>query len=201
MTLPLLLASASPRRRELLERIGLAIEVHPADVDERAQDGEDPAAYVARIARSKAIAIARRSELWVLAADTTVTLDGAILGKADTPEAATQMLRRLSGRTHRVLTAFVLVGERDGKPCVRDGLVSSEVVMVDASAATLADYVAGGEWRGKAGAYALQGIGAALVSEVRGSVTNVIGLPLAEVIAALREVGGPLPRLAAGVPA
>jgi septum formation protein len=201
MTLPLLLASASPRRRELLERIGLAIEVHPADVDERAQDGEDPAAYVARIARSKAIAIARRSDLWVLAADTTVTLDGAILGKADTPEAATQMLRRLSGRTHRVLTAFVLVGERDGKPCVREGLVSSEVVMVDASAATLADYVASGEWRGKAGAYALQGIGAALVSEVRGSVTNVIGLPLAEVIAALREVGGPLPRLAAGVPA
>jgi septum formation protein len=201
MTLPLLLASASPRRRELLERIGLAIEVYPADVDERAQDGEDPAAYVARIARSKAIAIARRSDLWVLAADTTVTLDGAILGKADTPEEATQMLRRLSGRTHQVLTAFVLVGERDGKPCVRDGLVSSEVVMVDASAATLADYVASGEWRGKAGAYALQGIGAALVSEVRGSVTNVIGLPLAEVIAALREVGGPLPRLAAGVPA
>lgn len=201
MTLPLLLASASPRRRELLERIGLAIEVRPADVDERAQVGEDPAAYVARIARSKAVAIARRSELWVLAADTTVTLDGAILGKADTPEAATQMLHRLSGRTHRVLTAFVLVGERDGKPCVRDGLVSSEVAMVDASAATLADYVASGEWRGKAGAYALQGIGAALVSEVRGSVTNVIGLPLAEVIAALREVGGPLPRLAAGVPA
>jgi septum formation protein len=201
MSLPLLLASASPRRRELLERIGLAIEVHPANIDERAHDGEDPEAYVARIARAKAIAIARRDEHWVLAADTTVTLDGAILGKADTPEEATTMLRRLSGRTHRVLTAFVLAGERDGKACVREGLVSSEVVMVDAGAATLADYVASGEWRGKAGAYALQGIGAALVSEVRGSVTNVIGLPLAEVIAALREVGAPLPRFAAGVPA
>lgn len=201
MSLPLFLASASPRRRELLERIGLAIEVHPADVDERAQDGEAPAAYVARIARSKAIAIARPNEHWVLAADTTVTLDGAILGKAGTPEAATRMLRWLSGRTHRVLTAFVLVGERDGKTCLREGLVSSEVVMVDAGEATLADYVASGEWRGKAGAYALQGIGAALVSQVHGSVTNVIGLPLAEVIAALREVGGPLPRLAAGVPA
>lgn len=201
MSLPLLLASASPRRRELLERIGLPIEVHPAEVDERAQDDEAPAAYVARIARSKAIAIARRSEHWVLAADTTVTLDGAILGKADTPEEATKMLRWLSGRTHRVLTAFVLVGERDGKTCVREGLVSSEVVMIDAGAAVLADYVASGEWRGKAGAYALQGIGAALVSQVRGSVTNVIGLPLAEVIAALREVGGPLPRLAAGIPA
>jgi septum formation protein len=201
VTVPLLLASASPRRRELLERIGLAIEVHPADVDERPQDGEPPEAYVARIARAKAIAIARRSDLWVLAADTTVTLDGTILGKADSPEEATKMLRWLSGRTHQVLTAFVLVGERDGVTCVREGLVSSDVAMVDIDAATLADYVASGEWRGKAGAYAIQGIAAALVSEVRGSVTNVVGLPLAEVIAALREVGAPLPRLAAGAPA
>jgi nucleoside triphosphate pyrophosphatase len=201
VSLPLLLASASPRRRELLERIGVTVEAHPADVDERARDGEAPEAYVARIARSKAIAIARRSDLWVLAADTTVTLDGAILGKADTPEEATRMLRRLSGRTHQVLTAFVLVGERDGTPCVRDGLVATEVEMVELDAATLADYVASGEWRGKAGAYAIQGIAAALVSEVRGSVTNVIGLPLAEVIAAMREVGAPLPRLAAGTPA
>ena len=203
MSALLLLASASPRRREMLERIGLPIEVRPADVDERAQDGEVPEAYVARIARSKAIAVAvaRRPDQWVLAADTTVTLDGAILGKADTPEEATKMLRWLSGRTHQVLTAFVLVGERDGKTCLREGLVSTDVVMIDAGAAVLADYVASGEWRGKAGAYALQGIGAALVSQVRGSVTNVIGLPLAEVIAALREVGGPLPRLAAGMPA
>jgi septum formation protein len=199
--LPLLLASASPRRRELLERIGVAIEVHPADVDERTQDGEAPEAYVARIARAKAIAIARRSDLWVLAADTTVTLDGAILGKAESPEEATKMLRWLSGRTHQVLTAFVLVGERDGRTCVREGLVSSDVAMVDLDAPTLADYVASGEWRGKAGAYAIQGIGAALVREVRGSVTNVVGLPLAEVVAALREVGAPQPRLAAGTPA
>ena len=200
MSLPLLLASASPRRRELLERVGFTVEAHPADVDERAVDGEAPEAYVARVAHAKAIAIGRRGELWVLAADTTVTLDGAILGKADTPEEATKMLRWLSGRTHQVLTAFVLVGERDGKTCVREGLVSTDVVMIDAGAATLADYVASGEWRGKAGAYAIQGIAAALVSEVRGSVTNVIGLPLAEVIAAMREAGAPLPRLAAGIP-
>jgi septum formation protein len=219
----------------MLERIGLAIEVHPADVDETPRPGEAPDVYVARIARAKAIAIARpgcagprsnaqgcgesiarsgsagprsneasiarRSDLWVLAADTTVTLDGAILGKADSPEEASEMLRRLSGRAHQVLTAFVLVGERDGKACMREGLVSTEVVMVDLDAATLADYVASGEWRGKAGAYAIQGIAAALVSEVRGSVTNVAGLPLAEVVAALREVGAPLPRLTAGTPA
>ncbi|HEU4732571.1 MAG TPA: Maf family protein [Kofleriaceae bacterium] len=201
MSLPLLLASASPRRRELLERVGFAIEVHPADVDERPHEGEPPDAYVARIARSKAIAIARRSDLWVLGADTTVTLDGAILGKAESADEATRMLRWLSGRTHQVLTAFALVGERDGKLCVREGLVSSDVVMVDLDGATLADYVATGEWRGKAGAYAIQGIAAALVREVRGSVTNVVGLPLVEVIAALREVGAPLPRFAAGIPA
>ncbi len=200
MSLPLILASASPRRRELLERVGLALEIHPADVDERPLDGELPDVYVARIARTKAFAIARRGEQWLLAADTAVTLDGAILGKADTPEEATTMLRWLSGRTHQVLTAFVLVGDRDGKTLVHDRLVSSEVVMVDLDAPTLADYVASGEWRGKAGAYAIQGIAASLVREVRGSVTNVAGLPLAEVIAALREVGAPLPRFAAGIP-
>lgn len=202
MSLPLLLASASPRRRELLERVGLAIEVCPANVDERERAGEPPEAYVARIARDKALAVAGgRGERWVLAADTTVTIDGAILGKAETRDEAAAMLRRLSGRTHRVLTGFVLIGARDGERCERAGLVASEVDVIDLDAATLADYVASGEWRGKAGAYALQGIAAALVAAVRGSVTNVIGLPLVEVIAALRDAGAPVPRLAAGIPA
>jgi len=201
VTLPLLLASASPRRRELLERVGVPVEVQPADIDESTRDGEAPEAYVARLARAKATAIDRRGGRWVLAADTTVTIDGAILGKAETTDEAAGMLRRLSGRTHRVLTAFVLLGERDGKPCEREGLVASDVVMVDLDAATVADYVASGEWRGKAGAYAIQGIGASLVSAVHGSVTNVAGLPLAEVLAALREVGAPLPRVAARNPA
>jgi septum formation protein len=199
---PLVLASASPRRREMLERIGLPIEVHPADVDESTHDGEAPEAYVARIARAKAIAVARKDR-WVLAADTTVTLDGTILGKAETPEEAAKMLRWLAGRTHQVLTAFVLIGERDDKTVVREGLVSTDVTFIHLEDldAMLADYVASGEWRGKAGAYAIQGIGAALVREVRGSVTNVVGLPLAEVVAVLREVGGPLPKLASGTPA
>ncbi len=200
MQSPLLLASASPRRRELLERIGLVLEIQPADVDERVQPNERPEAYVARIARSKAIAVARRSDLWVLGADTTVTLEGAILGKAEAPEEASKMLRWLSGRTHQVLTGFALIGERDGKSIVREGLVSTDVTMIDIDGGTLADYVASGEWRGKAGAYAIQGIAASLVRSINGSVTNVIGLPVAEVVAALREVGGPLPRLAAGIP-
>jgi len=200
VTLPLLLASASPRRRELLERVGVRLEVHPADVDETPQPGEAPAAYVGRIARSKAISIARRSESWVLAADTTVTLDGAILGKAESPEEAAKMLRWLSGRTHQVLTAFMLIGERDERTVIREGLVSTDVAMIELDAGMIADYVASGEWRGKAGAYALQGIGAALVREVTGSVTNVIGLPLVEVLAALRDVGGPRAVLASGIP-
>lgn len=198
---PLILASASPRRRELLERIGLTLQVAPADVDERVWPNEKPGDYVVRIARAKAMAVLRLGEAWVLAADTTVTLEEQILGKPESPEEAMKMVRWLSGRTHQVLTAFVLLGERDGKPVVREQTVTTDVTMVALDGATLADYIASGEWRGKAGAYAIQGIAASLVSEIRGSVTNVIGLPLAEVVAALREVGGPLPRLAAGTPA
>jgi septum formation protein len=190
----LILASASPRRRELLERVGFALDVRPADVDETERPGEDPAAYVTRIARAKVDALSRAPGAWVLAADTTVTIDGAILGKAAAPEEAAAMLRRLSGRVHQVMTAFAIAGA-DRR---REAVVASDVAMVELDEAALADYVASGEWRGKAGAYALQGIAAALVREVRGSVTNVIGLPLAEVIAALRELGGPAPRFAAG---
>ncbi len=208
----LILASASPRRRELLERVGFALEVRPADVDETERPGEDPAAYVARLARAKVAAVVARAPggaagedaragidnpgAWVLAADTTVTIDGAILGKAATAGEAAAMLRRLSGRVHQVMTAFAIAGgERAG-----GAVVTSDVEMIELDEPALADYLASGEWRGKAGAYAIQGIAAALVREVRGSVTNVIGLPLAEVIAALRELGGPAPRFAAGSP-
>jgi septum formation protein len=194
--LPLLLASASPRRRELLERVGVPLEVRPADIDETELAGEAPAAYVARVARAKAHAVARHPGQWVLAADTTVTIDGRILAKAGSADEATAMLSQLSGRVHQVITAFTLVGDRQ-----LDGSVTSDVVMVDLSPELVADYVASGEWRGKAGAYAVQGIGAALVREVRGSITNVIGLPLVEVLEALRAVGGPSPRFAAGIPA
>ena len=197
----LLLASASPRRREMLQRVGLLLEVRPAEIDESPLPDEEPAAYVRRIARGKATAIVRRPGEWVLAADTTVTLDGQILAKAESPEEAARMLRHLSGRTHQVITAFTLVGARDDQPVVHEGAVATEVTFVELSAAVVADYVASGEWRGKAGAYAIQGIGAALVERVNGSVTNVIGLPLVAVLGALRDAGGPQPRFAAGTPA
>ncbi len=194
---PLLLASASPRRRALLEQAGVALEVRAANVDERPFAGEAPLAYVARIAAAKAQAVARGPGQFVLAADTTVTIAGAILGKAETEGEAVAMLLQLAGRVHQVITAFTVIGD-DAR---RDGLVSTEVAMIAFDAATVADYVASGEWRGKAGAYAIQGIAAALVREVRGSVTNVIGLPLAEVLEVLRELGAPAERLARGIPA
>ena len=199
--LPLLLASASPRRREMLERVGVPLEVRPADIDEDPRPDEDPAAYVARIARDKAHAVARRPGQWVLAADTTVTIDRMILAKAGSPDEAAAMLRQLAGRVHQVITAFTIVGDTGDAAVHRDGLVATDVVVIELSEARIADYVASGEWRGKAGAYAIQGIGAALVREVRGSVTNVIGLPLVEVLEALSAVGAPSGKLAAGQPA
>lgn len=191
----LILASASPRRRELLERVGVAIEVLPADIDETPHDREDPEAYVARIALAKAVAIAATYPArWVLAADTTVTIDGAILGKAEDGAEAAAMLRRLSGRAHQVITGFAIAGAR-----VVIETVTSDVDVVVLDEAMIADYVASGEWRGKAGAYAIQGIGAAFVRGVRGSVTNIIGLPLVEVLEALRAVGAPSARIAHGI--
>ena len=195
--LPLLLASASPRRRELLERVGVTLEVRPADVDETPHAGEEPDVYVARIARAKAQAVARRPGQWVLAADTTVTIDGAILGKAFSDPEAAAMLRQLSGRTHQVITGYAILGD----DVLEEAIVATDVAVVPLDDAMVAEYVASGEWRGKAGAYAIQGIGAALVRSVRGSVTNVIGLPLVEVLEMLRKAGAPSARLAAGVPA
>jgi septum formation protein len=191
----LILASASPRRRELLERVGVPIEVRPADVDETPLPGEAPRAYVVRVAAAKASAAAVRGR-FVLAADTTVTVGGAILGKAADAADAAAMLRALSGRVHEVVTAFAIVGPRSAS-----GVVATEVDVIALDDRAIADYAASGEWRGKAGAYAIQGIAAAFVRGVRGSVTNVIGLPLVEVLAALRDVGAPGAALANGAPA
>jgi len=181
----LILASASPRRRELLARVGVEPVVRPSDVDESQHDGESPLAYVRRVAADKAAACARADGDFVLAADTIVEIDGLVLGKAADDAEAASMLRRLAGRTHRVTTAVCVMGPHGA----REVVVTSEVDMVAFGEEVIADYVASGEWRGKAGAYAVQGIAAALVSSVRGSITNVIGLPLADVVALLRETG------------
>jgi septum formation protein len=195
----LVLASASPRRRELLERVGLRFEVDGADVDESERQGEPPPAYVARVAADKAAVVAAsRPDAWVLAADTTVTLDGRIFGKAASDDEARAMLRVLAGRTHQVITAVCLLAPGGAASSLH---VASDVEMRALSGPDLDGYVASGEWRGKAGAYAVQGIGAALVRAVRGSYTNVVGLPLVEVLELLERCGAARPDLARGVAA
>lgn len=191
----LVLASASPRRRELLERVGVPCEVVPADIDETPHGGESPVEYVTRIATAKARAVYLENR-WVLAADTTVAIDGAIFGKASSEQEASAMLRQLSGRSHHVITAFAIAGS-----AWHCDVVTTEVAMVAIDDATVVDYLATGEWRGKAGAYAIQGIAAAFVRAVHGSVTNVIGLPLAEVLASLRALGAPCADIRRGIPA
>ena len=188
----LVLASASPRRRDLLakalEKSGLGFRIVPSHADETRRRGEPPDAYVARIAETKARTVARRCpDTWVLAADTAVALDGTVLGKpADTADAR-GMLRRLSGRTHRVLTGFVLSDRTDDAGPAR--VVASHVHFRTLSEAVINAYLDTGEPFDKAGAYAVQGEGRALVDRVDGSLSNVIGLPLDEVGAALRAAG------------
>jgi septum formation protein len=182
----LILASASPRRRELLERLGLAFEVAPADVDETPRPGEAPDRYAARVAGDKArVARARVADAWILAADTTVVLDGDVLGKPDDAAHAARMLAALAGRAHQVMTAVCL--ERpDGRAARR--VVVTDVIMRPLSAVEIARHTAAEEWRGKAGGYAAQGLAAAFITEIHGSYTNVVGLPLAEVALDLAEL-------------
>lgn len=193
----LVLASASPRRRELLERLGLVLEVIPADVDEAALAGELAIDYVRRIAVAKCDKVFEGlapggdddSKLAVLGADTTVVVDQTILGKPADADDARAMLARLAGRRHEVITGTsVRFGARR-----TERTVTTLVAMRALQPTELDAYVACGEWRGKAGGYAVQGIAAAFVTDLRGSVTNVIGLPVAEVIADLLALGA-LPR-------
>jgi septum formation protein len=197
----LVLASASPRRRELLEGLGLMLVLAPVDLDETPAPGERPTDYVRRVAGAKcdaavgaraaasALADAPRAALAVLGADTTVIAAGEILGKPADADEARGMLARLAGRRHEVATAYrIRLAERTA-----ERLVTTMVTFRALQPAELDAYVASGEWRGKAGGYAVQGIAGAFVSELRGSHTNVIGLPLAEVIADLLALGA-LPR-------
>jgi septum formation protein len=181
----LVLASASPRRAELLARLGLAPEVRPSHVDETVLPGEVPADTVVRLARAKAVAGRSGDDEVVLAADTEVVLDGRVLGKpADRAEAAA-MLRALAGRSHEVTTGLAVARGVQ----VEVDRVTTTVAFRPLTDAEIAWYLATGEPAGKAGGYALQGAGAALVARIDGSDTNVIGLPLAETVALLRRVG------------
>lgn len=189
----LILASASPRRQQLLRSIGAMFAVEPADVDESERPGEPAVEYVSRVALAKANTIADRSGLRsvvVLAADTTVDVDGTILAKPLDDDDARRMLRLLAGRTHLVHTAVV---------CRHAGGVASTTVTTGVTFTPLADadiewYLSLGEHGDKAGAYGMQGAAGAFVARLDGSPSNVIGLPLAQTIALLRACGVPIAR-------
>ncbi|MBS1837992.1 MAG: septum formation protein Maf [Actinobacteria bacterium] len=186
---PLVLASGSPRRAELLARMGYGFTVCAADVDESVRVGERAWDYAARVAGAKADAVWNLG-LVVVAADTCVVIDGEILGKPADGVEALRMLGRLVGRAHIVLTAVHVVAP-DG--AVRAFTSSALVRLATADPEVLAGYVDGGEPLDKAGAYALQGRGAALVESIDGDPTTVIGLPLRETVDALRAIGLPPP--------
>jgi septum formation protein len=209
MTTTLVLASGSPRRRELLERFGMAFDVRPTDVDEAVRPGEDAEDLVRRLAVEKAQAAvdaAPEGELVVVSADTVVAIDHDVLGKPVDEADAVRMLRRLSGRTHRVLTG-VAVASRSGvlddafPPADGGGVAlgtavdievevaATEVTMVDLGDAEIAWYVATGEPLDKAGAYGIQGRGGIFVSSLFGSFDNVVGLPLTTTRRLLGQAG------------
>jgi len=185
------LASASPRRRELLASRGLRFEVMPADVPEAPRPGEAPHELVERLAAAKALAVRRRlperPPRFVLGADTVVVLDGEVLGKPSGADHAIATLARLVGRTHTVWTGVAVVAPGAETPLLRS--VASRVTLRSAPRDEIAAYVATGEPLDKAGAYALQGEGRRFVIRVEGSESNVIGLPLDEALALLAQAG------------
>lgn len=183
----LILASASPRRAELLTAAGIAFEVRPAHIDERVRPGEDARTYASRVAAEKARAVhATADGRPVLAADTVVVVDGQILGKPSDDRDAKRMLRLLSGRAHEVVTAVALIDDPGG------AFEQVEVTTVEFTLLSRSEidwYVATGEPSDKAGAYAIQGLASRFVTRIEGSYSNVVGLPVALVYAMCSRAG------------
>lgn len=183
---PLILASASPRRRNLLEQAGLPFHTAPADISEETC-GRDPHRSACVLSRQKAEAVLHGHRgRWILGADTIVWLAGAALGKPENEDHARSMLERLSGREHRVITGFTVLGPSGG--VAHQQAVTTEVRFRSLDPGEIEGYIATGETFGKAGAYAIQGVGAFMVASISGSYTNVVGLPLCALIQALLGV-------------
>jgi len=179
-----ILASQSPRRRELLALVGIAHEVRPADIDERYLAGESPRAHAERLAREKAAAI-DTTDAVVIGADTIVVVEGEVLGKPKDEGDAARMLRRLSGRSHSVLTAVAVAWRGRMEP----GVEEVNVTFHQLSDADIAGYIATREPMDKAGAYGIQGYGATIVASVDGDYFAVMGLPLQRLVRLLERVG------------
>jgi septum formation protein len=183
----LILASASPRRIELLKLMGLDFDIMPGNIDETFRPEETPREHVLRLSEEKALPVAlRHPDAWILGADTIVVVGGEILGKPRSPEEATKMLEKLSGREHEVFTGFSIV-RQDREVRVRE-VVGSAVLFCKIAPDEMAWYTGTKEPYDKAGAYAVQGMGSCFIREIRGSCTNVVGLPLCEVVDALKHV-------------
>lgn len=183
----LVLASASPRRREILETLGVRHEVVPSGASEAERADEAPAGLVRRLACDKALEVSRRMPgRFVLGADTIVTLDGAVLGKPADDEHARAMVGRLAGRWHEVMTGVALM--KDGVLLEAES-VTTRVHLIAMDEARIARYVATGEGRDKAGAYGVQGIASGLCDRIEGSYSNVVGLPAMETVALLERHG------------
>jgi septum formation protein len=181
----LVLASQSPRRRELLERAGISFTVRTADIDESVQDGEAPQQYVRRLAARKAMTVPRGADECVLAADTTVVLDEEILGKPADAADAVRMLAALAGRSHEVITGICLRYRQD---LLIDAAVT-RVHFAPMTAAEISAYVASGEPMDKAGAYGIQGLASRYVTGIEGCYFNVVGLPVSLVCRYLGKIG------------
>jgi septum formation protein len=184
----IILASASPRRRELLRQLGLTFEVIPSKIEEDVKYGEEPCEHVLRLARLKAQEIARdQDSAVIIAADTIVVLGGEILGKPKDEEEAFEILSQLSGRVHRVFTGFCVLDASDGSEYSE--AVESKVRFKHLSPEEIRGYIKTGEPMDKAGAYAVQGRGSYMIKEIQGSYTNVVGLPLCELVEVLARIG------------
>ncbi|MEK6224383.1 MAG: Maf family protein [Thermodesulfobacteriales bacterium] len=185
----IILASSSPRRKELLENVGIKFEVISPLSDESILDYENPKDYVIRLAEEKALSVAQLQgdKSFIIGSDTIVLVDDDILGKPFNEEEAAKMLQRISGRTHSVLTAFSIVQPQD--KVLHSEVVETMVRVKTLEPGEIEGYIKTGEPMDKAGAYGIQGIGAFMIKGIEGSYTNVVGLPLVEVLEALNKLG------------
>ena len=189
----LVLASASPRRRELLQQIGLEFQVIPSQAEEHLLDGETPEEHVIRLSLDKATEVANRENVagrWFIGSDTIVLCDHQILGKPRDNSHAAVMLKQLSGREHQVLSGYAIIDRQTGKQLVE--AVSTKVWFRQLTETEITGYIETGEPADKAGAYAIQGLGICFIARIEGSYTNVVGLPLCKLTLAMKELGVPL---------
>ena len=188
--LSLVLASASPRRKELLASLGIDFQIVPSQAEETLLPDESPRQHVMRLSREKALEVAHRKEVpgrWFLGSDTVVLRDETVLGKPADAAEASVMLRSLSGRSHQVLSGYAIYDRNSGE--MESEAVTTRVHFKELTDQEIAGYIATGEPFGKAGSYAIQGIGAFMIPAIEGSYSNVVGLPLCEVIATLERLG------------